>query len=92
MAQSGAHFLVLDNYKYHDKTQITLLHLPDDERWKLFQNVKIDILDDIVIDTRKRFENKCEKEVIPELATEEWLMRCSWPLGVDGEGNLCDLE
>lgn len=92
VAKSGAYFLVLDKYKYHDKTQITLLHLPDDERWKLFQNVKINLLDNVVTETRKRFENKCEEEVIPELATEEWLARCSFPLGMDNNGNLFDLE
>lgn len=92
VATSNSHFLVLDKYEYHGKTQITLLHLPNDKRWKLFQNVKINLLDDVVKDTRKRFENKCEQEVIPELATDAWLARCSAPLGMDDEGNLFDLE
>ena len=52
-------FVVLDNYEYHGKTLITLLHLPNDKRWKLFQNVRLDIYDDIIKETRERFENKC---------------------------------
>lgn len=92
VATSSSHFLVLDKYEYHGKTQIILLHLPNDKRWKLFQNVRINLLDDVVNDARKRFENKCEQEVIPELATYEWLSRCSAPLGMDDEGNLFDLE
>ncbi len=85
MAASSSHFLILDKYEYHGKTQITLLHLPNDKRWKLFQNVKFSVFDDIVNDTRKRFENKCGQEVIPELATHEWLKRCFAPLGIIAE-------
>ena len=54
--------------------------------------MKVNVLDDIVKDTRKRFENKCEQEVIPELATEEWLKRCSFPLGMNDDGDYYDLE
>lgn len=92
VGQSSSHFLVLDNYEYHGKTQILLLHLPNDKRWKLFQNVKINILDDVIKDSRKRFENKCDEAVIPELATQEWIDRCSAPLGMDEKGNLFDVN
>lgn len=92
VAQSNSHFVVLDNYEYHGKTLITLLHLPNDKRWKLFQNVRLDIYDDIIKETRERFENKCEQAVIPELATDELLKRWSRPLGMDMKGNMSDLE
>ena len=92
VAQSNSHFVVLDNYEYHGKTLITLLHLPNDKRWKLFQNVRLDIYDDIIKETRERFENKCEQAVIPELATEEWLNHWARPLGMDMKGNMSDLE
>lgn len=92
VAQSNSHFVVLDNYEYHGKTLITLLHLPNDKRWKLFQNVRLDIYDDIIKETRERFENKCEQAVIPELATEKWLNHWSRPLGMDMMGNMSDLE
>ena len=74
------------------KTQILLLHLPDDNRWKLFDNVKLNIEDQIVEDSRKRFENKCLQDAVPELCTEEWLDRCAAPLGMDDNGNLFDLN
>ncbi len=92
VGQNSSHFLVLDKYEFHGKTQILLLHLPNDKRWQLFQNVKVNVLDDIVKDSRKRFENKCEEEIIPELATQEWLDRCSAPLGMDESGNLFDIN
>lgn len=38
VAQRGSHFKVLDVYEYQGETQILLLHLPDDNRWTLFQN------------------------------------------------------
>lgn len=91
VANKDSHFLILDKYEYHMKTQITLFHLPDDERWKMFQNVKINLLEKVAMDVRKRFENKCEEEVIPELATDEWIKRCSFPIGMDDEGNLFDI-
>ena len=81
VAQRDSHFLVLDIYKYNGKTKILLLHLPDDERWNLFKNVSINIIDEIIEDCKKRFENKCNLETIPELKTDEWLKRCSFPLG-----------
>ena len=83
--------IVLDVFEYFDMTQILLLHLPDDERWKLFQNVHCNIFDDLVTMSRQRFESKCELAVIPELDTEEWLKRCEFPLGMDENGNLFDL-
>lgn len=35
VAPRDAHFKVLDVYTYGNKTQILLLHLPEDENWKL---------------------------------------------------------
>ena len=92
VAQSGSHFKVLDVYRFRDRTQITLLHLPDDERWKVFENVKISIEDQITEMARKRFEAKSVTEPIPELSTEVWLQRCSSPLGMDEQGKLFEKE
>ena len=92
VAQSFSHFLVLDVYEYEGKTQILLLHLPNDKRWKMFRNIKCNVLNDIIKDSRTRFENKCLKEPVAELVTSEWLERCSAPLGMDDYGNLFDLE
>lgn len=86
VAKNNSHFKVLDVYEFQGKTQILLLHLPDDNRWKMFENMRLSIEDEFVPDCRKRFENKSCGEVIPELATEVWLDRCSFPIGMSDEG------
>lgn len=88
VAKNNSFFKVLDVYEYQGKTQILLLHLPDDNRWALFQNVKLSIEDDMISDCRKRFEDKCMGEVVPELAAEAWINRCKFPLGMDEEGKI----
>lgn len=88
VAQHDAHFKVLDIYEYQGKTQITLLHLPDDERWKLFENVQLSMEEELISTCRQRFESKYSMEVIPELATDEWLARCQFPLGFSNQGDL----
>jgi len=92
VAQRDSHFKVLGQHTYDGKTMIVLLHLPDDERWKLFENTRINIEEEFFDSCCIRFENKCNEPVIPELATKDWLGRCSFPLGMDDEGNLWDLE
>lgn len=86
VANRNTFFKVLDIYEYDGKTQILLLHLPDDGRWRLFQNTVIEgVIDNLVEDCRRRFENKCNEEVLPELATDEWMERCSQPIGLVGD-------
>ena len=92
VARHNAHFKVLDVYEYQGKTQILLLHLPDDKRWKMFDNVKLSIEDQLIEDSRKRFENKSVQKPAPELITKDWLARCSAPLGMNDAGELFDLE
>lgn len=92
VARNNAHFKVLDVYEFQGRTQILLLHLPDDRRWKLFENVKLSIEDQLIEDSRKRFENKSVQEPVPELVTEAWLARCSSPLGMNDAGEFFDLE
>ncbi len=92
VARANSHFKILDRYEYMGKTQILLLHLPDDERWELFKNVKLSIEDELIESSRRRFEVKSQAEVIPELATQEWLMRVAQPVGIDSKGNFYDLD
>jgi hypothetical protein len=47
---------------------------------------------DLINTSRERFENRCNQAPIPELATEEWLARCAFPLGMDDNGNFFELE
>lgn len=91
-AKSGSRFKVLNNYKYNGKRLILLLHLPDSESWAMFKELKLNIDEELVANCIDRFKNKCEKEPIPELANEDWLKRCAFPIGMDEDGNLFDLE
>lgn len=92
VARTNAHFKILDIYEYQGRTQILLLHLPDDNRWKIFKNVKIFLEDQIIADSRKRFENKSVQDPVPELAKEDWLERCASPLGICDDGEFFNLD
>jgi predicted NAD-dependent protein-ADP-ribosyltransferase YbiA (DUF1768 family) len=89
-AAAGSKFKILDIYKFKGKTQILLLHLMDG-----FEEIFIDdnTIDSEYVDSaRKVFEESFEKEIIPEVNSPEWLKRCSFPLGMDDNGNLWDLD
>lgn len=88
IAKPDSHFKVIDVYEYRGKTQITLLHLLDDERWRMFENVEFDAPGLSIEDIRSRFEARCREEPIPELTTETWLERCEWPVGTNPDGEL----
>jgi len=93
VANAGAYYKVLDVYKFKGKTQILLLHLPYDDRWKMFRELKLivngqDLEEMLTADCRERFENKSQQKPVPELTTEYWLARCEWPLGMDGSGTI----
>ena len=92
VAQRDSHFKVLGQETYNGKTVILLLHLPDDEAWKLFQNIVVNTDKDLVAMCIERFKKKCDEPPIPELATEAWMERCVCPLGMDDKGNLFELE
>ena len=92
VARANSHFKILDRYEHEGKTQILLLHLPDDERWKMFETMKFSIEDDLIATSRQRFEVKSRSEVVPELATMEWLKRVAKPVGMDLSGNFFDLD
>lgn len=83
--QSDSHFKVLDVYKNQGKTQITLLHLPK-EGWELFKTSFNNVDEQLIEYTRKRFDICLELQPIPELTTDVWIDRCSFPLGVSDEG------
>jgi hypothetical protein len=92
VANRDSRFKIMTIHEYCNKTLILLLHLPDDEDWKMFQSVIIRHLENFMISTSiERFEEKCNLEAIPELTTPEWLGRCSFPLGMDGAGKFFDL-
>lgn len=92
VAKPDSHFKVLGKHTYQGKTCIFLLHLPDDESWKLFINTVIDSDADLIRKCIARFEAKCLKAPVPELAAPEWLGRCRFPIGMDNSGNFFELE
>ncbi|MDR3199784.1 MAG: sel1 repeat family protein [Planctomycetaceae bacterium] len=92
VARAGAQFFCLGQHVQNGKTLIMLLHLPDDESRQMFQQIVwINFLNDVVNCCIKQFEEIENAEPIPELADEEWLDRCSNPIGMDNEGNLFPL-
>ena len=92
VANRDSHFKVLDIYEHEGKTQILLLHLPDDYRWKWLEDLTIHLPGNLVDDCRSRFLNKAFGEPIPEVTSEDWLERCGFPIGVDMKGKLFSNE
>lgn len=92
VAKPDSHFKVLGKHTYQGKTVIFLLHLPDDDTWKLFINTVIDSDAELIRKCIARFEAKCMKPPVPDLAMPNWQDRCQFPLGMDNEGNFFPLE
>jgi hypothetical protein len=89
VCKRNSYFKILDVYKLNDKTQISLLHL--DDNWKLFENTKSNVEEDIVNMSQERFRNKVNTPPIPELATKRWLERLMYPIGIDYQNNYFSL-
>ena len=89
-AASGSKFKVLDVFTFKEKTQILLLHLIDNLEDFFVDNDTID--EECVAWARNIFVESFEKEVIEEVNTDEWLERCSFPIGMDNDGNIWDLD
>lgn len=92
VAPRGARFKVMDIFEFAGKTQITLLHLPDDARWEIFKVLQTNYDQKLVDMSRDCMNRKCLLDPIPELATEEWLERCSLPLGTFSDNSLVPIE
>ena len=84
-ADSGSRFLVLDVYASGGKTQVLLLHLPDDERWELYPSLGSPAVRALVPALRRRFEQSRRLRVSPEL-DDDWLTTCHDPVGVGEDG------
>jgi len=89
-AAAGSKFKVLDNYTYNGKTQILLLHLVDGLEEFFVDDSTINM--EYVQNARKIFEESFENQVIPEVNSDEWLERCSFPIGMDDKGNLWSID
>ena len=91
VAKADSRFKVMDVFTHGSKTQILLLHLPDDADWTLFSNTTTNQDDTLVLTSRERFIDKCDKEAVPELVAQEWLARCAFPIGLSDDGIPFDL-
>lgn len=90
IANTGSHFKVLGTHVHNGKTGIFLLHLPDNDDWKVYRNAEFDLDQKLYQWAVERFVDKADGPAVPELATPQWLDRCAFPLGMDDQGNLFD--
>ena len=47
----------------------------------------LDIEKELIRDVRKDFEKSLSLKPIPELTTDKWQEICSFPIGINDEGN-----
>lgn len=80
-AAAGGHFKVIDVFEFEGVTQITLLHLPDDERWRLFAEEIPAVEQPLVNTARERFQDKIASPVIVELQDAEYRQATAGPVG-----------
>ena len=92
VAQHHSHFKVLGVHTYQDKTAIFLLHLPNDDTWKLYKTVEINLDQQLLEDCIRRFEYKCIQKPIPEVTDRKWLDRCVFPVGMGDSGEFWPIE
>ncbi len=89
--QLGSYFKVLDVFKQKGKTQIQLLHLPEGH-WSAFINFETNLDEQLVLYARERFNKLLTAALVVELTTDSWLKRCSFPFGMDYQGNFYQLN
>ena len=87
LLDSIAYFKVLDIQKIGDKTQVYLLNIPDNSI-SLFKNSSSNLEEEIIEKAQKRFREKIDGVLIPELQTENWKERTKSPLGMSDSGEL----
>lgn len=92
VAQKGSHFKVLGQHSHQGKTGIFLLHLPDDERWRLWQTAEFSMDQQLYEMAVQRFTQKCTQLPVPELTQTAWLDRCAFPVGMSDDGVFWPLE
>lgn len=80
-------FKVLDIQKTENKTQVFLLHIPDNSL-SLFKNSTSNVEEEITEKARQKFISKINSALIPELQTEDWKERTKSPIGMSDSGEL----
>lgn len=92
IAQRDSHFKVLGQHEFEDKALIFLLHLPDDDSWRLLAGVTTNIDEDLLADSIARMEKRLQQPPIPEVTSPQWLERCQFLLGMSDDGELFPLD
>lgn len=92
VANADSHFKVLGQHTCNGKTGIFLLHLPNDESWKLWQRAEFSIDNELYQKAVQRFTAKCGELPVPELSTPQWLDRCAFPVVMSSSGEFWSLE
>lgn len=87
-----ARFLVLGQHTHQGRTGIFLLHLPDDETWKLWLHAELNMDRQLYQMAVEEFTARCALPPLPELTTWEWLECCAAPMGLSGDGRFWPLE
>ncbi len=65
VAQHGARFKVLGQHETEGRTGIFLLHLPDNENWKIYRDAEFSIDGELFDMAVKRFSGKCTLPPVP---------------------------
>lgn len=87
LLQSGAYFKVLDIQKEDAKTQVLLLHIPE-EGVEVFEKVKVNIEDQVIERGITLFKENLTSAPIEDLQSNDWVERTSFPLGMNSDGEL----
>ena len=77
----------MDIYKIENKTQVFLLNIPDNSL-TLLKNSTSNLEEEIIEKARKKFSDKINLPLVPELQTEKWKERTKSPIGIDENGQL----
>jgi len=92
VTNKDARFKVLDKFTINDKTQITLLELPRNGKWKNFKDMTYIIEKRLAQDAREKFAILSKAEPLPQQNTKAMLARFDSPLGMNDDGEMFPLE
>lgn len=94
VAQPGARFKVLGRCTHEGKTAIVLLHLPDEQEfWSKFWGATFPHDKKLMASAAEHFrEKEVPAEPVEALCSEDWIARCSMPIGMDEFGKKHPLE
>lgn len=80
-------FKVLDIQKIENKTQVFLLHIPDNSL-SLFKNSTSNLEEEISEKAKQKFTAKINSALIPELQTDDWKEKTKSPIGMNDLGEM----